>query len=244
MLQVGVKAPGTAKSTTLRPAKTVSVVNLCVPSAVMVTNSASGKRSPTLIMGDRSSNFASEREEGLVDHDILFKANIACRHGQGQGAARERDPVLKPVDAQMDQPALAGRPRGAEVAEIIAFDKDIEILVEALALQAEGKVELAVGFDERRARDPEGRLRVDLLRHACGESLNEARIARIGRGLDQRDIELHRDADDFANAKEGVEGESDGLSLILGDDIHRKDDAVLIADSLAPFLEEALRRRP
>ena len=81
MLQVGVKAPGTAKSTTLRPANTVSVENFCVPSAVTVRNSALGSRSPILIIAAYSLGFA--RFE-LADGYVLFKTNVTCHHGQRQ----------------------------------------------------------------------------------------------------------------------------------------------------------------
>src|SRR4029077_12160705 len=48
--QVGVKAPGTANSTTFLPLKTSSVVFQPGPSAVITLNLPSGTRSPTLIM--------------------------------------------------------------------------------------------------------------------------------------------------------------------------------------------------
>src|SRR3974390_2940725 len=47
--QVGVKAPGTANSTTFLPLNTSSVLFQPGPSAVMTLNFASGRRSPTLM---------------------------------------------------------------------------------------------------------------------------------------------------------------------------------------------------
>src|SRR5262252_6525977 len=47
--QVGVKAPGTANSTTFLPLNTSSVVFQPGPSAVITLNFASGRRSPTLM---------------------------------------------------------------------------------------------------------------------------------------------------------------------------------------------------
>ena len=47
--QVGVKAPGTANSTTFLPLNTSSVVFGFGPSGVMTRNVALGKRSPTLM---------------------------------------------------------------------------------------------------------------------------------------------------------------------------------------------------
>ena len=49
LLQVGVKAPGTANSATFRPLKTSSVVFQTGPSVVMTRNFTSGNRSPTLM---------------------------------------------------------------------------------------------------------------------------------------------------------------------------------------------------
>src|SRR5690606_6440756 len=102
-----------------------------------------------------------EREEGLVDHDILFKANIAGRHGQGQAAASELLRIFQPVDAQEDQPLLAPGPGLAEIGEIAALDEDIETLVETLAGKAKSEIELALGLDKRGVRDMEGRPRID-----------------------------------------------------------------------------------
>src|SRR4051794_17628890 len=47
--QVGVKAPGTAKSTTFLPPKTSAVVNFSIPSGPSTRKVASGKLSPMLI---------------------------------------------------------------------------------------------------------------------------------------------------------------------------------------------------
>src|SRR5262245_35119208 len=49
LLQVGVKAPGTANSTTFLPLKSSSLVLGLGPSAVITMNVAAGTRSPTLI---------------------------------------------------------------------------------------------------------------------------------------------------------------------------------------------------
>ena len=50
MLQVGVNAPGTPISTTLRSAKMASLVRGAGPSGVSTVNVASGMMSPSLIM--------------------------------------------------------------------------------------------------------------------------------------------------------------------------------------------------
>ena len=50
MLQVGVKAPGTPNSTTLRPEKSTSVDIFCGPSAVVTVKSTAGSLSPGLIV--------------------------------------------------------------------------------------------------------------------------------------------------------------------------------------------------
>src|SRR5205823_5435909 len=141
MLQVGVKAPGTANSTTLRPAKIVSVDTFWVPSAVIIRKSDCGNLSPILMV--MISIPVPCEAMHLSDDDILFKRQIAPGHGQLElgplkppriGGARERQHAG----------AAAIELRRVKIARIPALDEDIQI-IRHLSRKSEPEPELTVG---------------------------------------------------------------------------------------------------
>src|SRR5262249_62418712 len=81
--QVGVKAPGTANSTTFFPLNTSSVVLHAGPSAVITLNFASGTRSPTLMAITILSRAGGEGMLEVEKLSINAAAMIRPRRGPG-----------------------------------------------------------------------------------------------------------------------------------------------------------------
>ena len=90
MLQVGVKAPGTAKSTILLPLKRASDRTSLTPSSDFVLNVASGKRSPTL----------------MVMNCSLWMMTCALR-AHRVGTCKSRDLIVIPATLIMPETALS-----------------------------------------------------------------------------------------------------------------------------------------
>src|SRR5205823_1692021 len=140
MLQVGVKAPGTANSTTLRPAKIVSVATFWVPSAVIIRKSDCGSLSPILMV---MISFPVCEAMHLGDDDILFKREVAADHRQLERSSREPQRI---GGARQRQHAgvAALELRRVKIARILALDENIEILRQ-LSSKSEPEPELTAG---------------------------------------------------------------------------------------------------
>src|SRR5215475_8498362 len=111
MLQVGVNAPGTAKSTTLRPEKIVSVDTFCVPSAVIIRKSDCGSLSPTLIAIGLCPCLVCGNVH-LIHGDFLFKRQARADHRDLERRALEAPRIRRSGDRDAVDPR-PGRSSGA-----------------------------------------------------------------------------------------------------------------------------------
>src|SRR5262245_6670070 len=234
--QVGVNAPGTAKSTTRLPRKTSAMPRFCGPFSPMVTKVASGSRSPTLIdMSFLSKNSADDHRP--------YHAAFARNHRQRQRLADQRIRLFEPEHRQSKESGIESL-RRREIEIGIALDENVdrrpayplEPYHQLVALPLARRL-------ERRLPDFEPASR-------CGRNLgqpveHELPIGRGGSidGERRRQLCLGRNADRLADRKIQCQLERYRSRRIAGDDLDREDHLILITDRLAAFVMQPRRRR-
>src|SRR5262245_8761625 len=264
--QVGVKAPGTANSTTFLPSNTSDVLNFSMPSDPSTRKVASGRRSPIPILMVTSGRLLLEFARTipakaatakaacfscrwLLDRDARFAGAFVRHEGQSQRLAPDRFRLGRRCEADHEALlAVLRRPerlRHRDELSLRTLDEEIGTGGTVSEIRIDDKLGLGaieLGLDAAKGRQL---ARLGRLGHEIDETREQWIVhlpCRTRRKLDA-EIRLVRDAQRLADTKVDIELELDRLVPAFRRDHHWEHHFVLIADRGSARVGKAMRRR-